>query len=159
MLWKIAFKLTDQEIVDFGARFQPPTIPGAPTFRSVNIVDGGRTITFYRPIPSSSANQQFQLKNRILGVYDRGSVGSVIEDEKILVDAETGQEYVRMVGLTYYMGQGNWGGPNGKVENVRLCKALIIIGPLLPSYPPPKDKAPDAQHMYEVPTNAALIYR
>jgi peroxisomal enoyl-CoA hydratase 2 len=104
----------DQEVVDFGSRFKPPTIPGVPTFKADNIIDGGRTTTCYRPIPTSSAGRRFQLTNKILGVYDRGKVGSVIEDERVLIDAETGDEYVRMVGVTYYMGQGNWGGPKGE---------------------------------------------
>jgi hypothetical protein len=111
--------LTDQEVVDFGARFKPPTIPGVPTFNADNIIDGGRTVTFYRPIPPSSVGRHFQLRNKILGVYDRGKVGSVIEDERVLVDAETGQEYVRMVANTYYMGQGNWGGPKGEISPVQ----------------------------------------
>ena len=153
--------MTDQEVVDFGSRFKPPTIPGVPTFKADNIVDAGRTTTFYRPIPTSSAGRRFQLTNKILGVYDRGNVGTVIEDERVLIDAETGEKYVKMVGIMYYIGQGNWGGPMG--EGFHFARLTIVLmhhlGSSQPSYPPPKDKAPDAQHTYQVPENAALLYR
>jgi peroxisomal enoyl-CoA hydratase 2 len=119
--------LTDQEVVDFSTRFKPPTIPGVPTFNVDNIIDGGRTITIFRPIPPSSVGRRFHLLNKVLGVYDRGKVGSVIEDERVLVDAETGQEYMRMVGLMYYIGQGNWGGPKGQISLTRSQQLFSYI--------------------------------
>jgi peroxisomal enoyl-CoA hydratase 2 len=110
---KTAFKLTDQEVVDFGSRFTPMAIPGIPKLSANNIIDGGRAMTFYRQIPNTSAGRRFELRSRIVGVYDKGKLGTIVEDEKILVDAASGEEYVKLVGNTFYMGQGNWGGPKG----------------------------------------------
>lgn len=102
-----AFKLTDQEVVDFSSRFTPPVIPSVPKLNPDNIIDGGRTMTSYRQIPTSSAGRRFELRSRLVGVYDKGKLGSIIEDEKILVDAASGEEYVKAVGNTFYLGQGN----------------------------------------------------
>jgi hypothetical protein len=52
-----------------------------------------------------------------VGAYDKGKVGRVVEDEKILVDRESGQEYVKVVGTTFYTGQGNWNRPNCKSKS------------------------------------------
>jgi len=82
-------------------------------------------MTFYRQIPNSSAGRRFELRSRIVGVYDKGKIGSVVEDEKILVDAETGEEYVKLVGNMFYMGQGNWNGPKGTRWPRKLCAAKL----------------------------------
>lgn len=111
--------------MDFASRFAPPTIPGVPKFDPGRIIDGGRTLTFYRQIPVTSAGRRFKLQSRIVGVYDKGRIGTIVEDEKILVDSETGEQYVKIVGNTFYMGQGNWNGPKGR---------LFIYGVLRPKY-------------------------
>jgi hypothetical protein len=109
--------LTDQEVVDFASRFTPPEIPGVPKLSADNIIDGGRIMTFYRQIPNNSAGRRFELRSRIVGVYDKGKLGTIVEDEKILVDSVSGDEYVKMIGNTFYLGQGNWGGPKGKMAS------------------------------------------
>lgn len=50
----------------------------------------------------------------MLGVYDKGKPGTVVETEQRLVDAETGETYSRAVGSGFYVGQGGWGGPKGE---------------------------------------------
>lgn len=75
------------------------------------MVDGERKITFYKPLPTSSAGKKFQIRSRVLGVYDKGKA-SVVEIEQSLVD-EKGDVYTKVIGSSFYVGQGNWGGPKG----------------------------------------------
>ena len=117
---RTAFKLTDQDVVDFASRFAPQQIPGVPKLSPDNIIDGGRSMTFYREIPSTSTGRHFEIRSRIVGVYDKGKLGSIVENEMILVDASSGEEYVKVFGNTFYMGQGNWGGPKGASRHSRI---------------------------------------
>lgn len=108
------FKKTSQEVVDFGKSISPPSIPGVPKLSPDRIIDGGRAMTFYRQLPTTSAGRRFKLNAKVIGVYDKGKLGSVVEIEQTLVDDESGEEYAKIVGNTFYMGQGNWGGPKGQ---------------------------------------------
>jgi hypothetical protein len=108
-----AFKQTDQEVIDFYARSGSTPIPNVPKFDSRRVVDGQRTITFYKPIPPTSAGKEFELKSRVVGVYDKGKAGSVVETETILAE-KGGDVYSKAVGSAFFVGQGNWGGPKGK---------------------------------------------
>ena len=109
----IVFKHTDQEVIDFEERFSALEIPGVPIFKSDRIIDGGQTITLHREIPTTSAGRRFKLQVKILGVYDKGKLGSVMETEHLLVDDESGDKYATIVNTKFYLGQGNWGGPKG----------------------------------------------
>lgn len=114
-----AFKQTDQEVIDFYARSGSTPIPNVPKFDSRRVVDGQRTITFYKPIPPTSAGKIFELKSKVVGVYDKGKAGSVVETETILAE-KGGDVYSKAVGSAFFVGQGNWGGPKGEdsyVEN------------------------------------------
>lgn len=71
-------------------------------------------MTFYKPLPVTSEGRQFELRTKVVGVYDKGKVGTVVETEQLTVDKETGEVYTKMVGSGFYIGQGNWGGPKGK---------------------------------------------
>jgi len=71
-------------------------------------------MTFYRELPNTSAGRRFKLHAKVVGVYDKGKLGSVVEIEQTLVDDESGERYAKIVGNTFYMGQGNWGGPKGE---------------------------------------------
>jgi len=140
----LPFKHTDQEVVDFYGRSGASPIPGVPKFDSKRILDGERHIFFYKPIPTTSEGRKFEIRSKVLGVYDKGKPGSVIESEAVLVDKETGEEYARTVGSGFAVGQGGWGGPKG---------------PKNPSYNPPAGKQPD--EIYELQTNkeTAHLYR
>lgn len=119
--------MTDQEVVDFASRFTPPEIPGVPKLSANNIIDGGRTMTFYHQIPTNSSGRRFELRSRIVGVYDKGKMGSIVENEQILVDAVSGEEYVKIVGNTFYMGQGNWKGPKGEIFTAETHRFMTIL--------------------------------
>jgi peroxisomal enoyl-CoA hydratase 2 len=82
-------------------------------------------MTFYRELPSTSTGRRFTLHAKVAGVYDKGKLGSVVEIEQMLVDDESGEKYAKIVGNTFYMGQGNWGGPKGQSVLVLLISTTI----------------------------------
>lgn len=108
----LPFKHTDQEVINFYARSGAAPIPGVPKFDSSRVLDGQRKMEFYKPLPVSSAGRKFEIRNKVIGVYDKGKA-SVVETEALLVDAQTGEKYTRAVGSGFYVGQGGWGGPKG----------------------------------------------
>lgn len=70
-------------------------------------------MTFLKPLPTTSAGKTFELKSKVLGVYDKGKAGTVVETELLLME-KGGDVYARAVGSGFYVGQGNWGGPKGE---------------------------------------------
>lgn len=83
-----------------------------PQFDSRRVVDGERKITFLKPLPPTSAGKAFELRSRVVGVYDKGKA-SVVETEQTVVEKETGEVYSRAIGSAFFVGQGSWGGPTG----------------------------------------------
>lgn len=79
-------------------------------------MDGERHITFYKPLPTSSEGKEFEIRGKVIGVYDKGKPGTVLETESLLVEKATGEVYTRAVGSAFFVGQGNWGGPKGTVS-------------------------------------------
>lgn len=92
-------------------------------------------MTFYKPLPTTSKGRKFEIRGTVIGVYDKGKPGTVVETQNDLVDSETGELYTRATGSGFAVGEGNWGGPKG---------------PKGKNYPPPEGKQPDAT--YEQPT-------
>ncbi|KAH8427057.1 uncharacterized protein LDX57_004775 [Aspergillus melleus] len=140
----LPFKLTDQEVTDFYARQKSHPVPGIPAFDPKRAVDGQRKITVLKPLPATSAGRRFELRSKVLGVYDKGKAGSVMESEQTIVDAGSGEVYSKVVSSGFFVGQGGWGGPKG---------------PSTPSYPPPEGKKPDAVHTIQTTAETAQLYR
>lgn len=107
------------------------------------MVDGERHLTFLKPLPTTSAGRTFELRSKIVGVYDKGKA-SVVETQQEIVDKATGEVYTRAIGSAFYVGQGNWGGPKG---------------PAAKSYLPPKGKKPDAVVTHPTTLESAHLYR
>jgi len=83
----------------------------------------------------------------VIGVYDKGKVGSVVETEQLLVEKKRGSDgevYARMVGSAVFIGQGNWGGPQG---------------PRTEAFPPPEGRRPGKVFELKLSDEAALLYR
>jgi len=139
----LPFKQTDQEVIDFYARQSAAPIPGVPKFDSRRVVDGQRLIKFLKPLPSTSQGKKFELRTRIIGVYDKGKAGSVVEQETVLAEKD-GDVYTKAVGSAFFVGQGNWGGPKG---------------PSTVNFPPPEGKKPDAVYTLQTTPESALLYR
>lgn len=140
----VAFKKTSQEVIDFYASQSSIPIPGVPRFDSRRVVDGQRLIQFLKPLPPTSAGRQFELRTKVIGVYDKGRVGSVVETEQQLVEKGNGEVYAQMVGSAVFIGQGNWGGPKG---------------PSTKAFPPPEGRRPDAVFELKLTPETALLYR
>jgi len=140
----LPFKHTDLDVIDFYARSAASPIPGVPKFDSKRVVDGQRKIEFYKPLPVSSHGRKFEIRSKVLGVYDKGKPGTVVETEQCLVDAETGEVYSRAVGSGFFIGQGGWGGPKGPKD---------------PTYAPPAGKPADATYALQTTPESALLYR
>lgn len=140
----LPFKQTSQEVIDFYAASAATPIPGVPKFDARRVVDGQRLMTFLKPFPPTSAGRKFELRSKVLGVYDKGKPGTVVETQQDIVDTETGESYARAVGSAFYVGQGGWGGPKG---------------PATENFPPPKGKKPDAVVSYQTTPSSALLYR
>ncbi len=80
----------------------------------------------------------------MLGVYDKGKAGSVVDSQMDIVDKETGEVYTSAVGSAFFVGQGNWGGPKG---------------PATKNFPPPEGKKPDVTVSHQTTLESALLYR
>jgi hypothetical protein len=99
-----------------------------PKFDSRRVVDGERKIEFYKPIPVSSAGRSFEVRSKVIGVYDKGKPGTVVETEQTLVDSSSGEVYSKVVGSGFFVGQGGWGGPKGKtLASVQIWFAFFLI--------------------------------
>jgi hypothetical protein len=141
---KTAFKQTTQEVIDFYKAQGAVPIPGVPKFDARRVVDGQRLMTFLKPFPTTSEGQKFELRSKVIGVYDKGKAGSVVETQQDIVDKATGESYARAVGSAFFVGQGNWGGPKG---------------PATENFPPPQGKKPDAVVSHQTTAESALLYR
>lgn len=139
-----AFKGTTQEVIDFYAAQKAVKIPSVPEFEYTRVVDGQRLVQFLKPLPTTSETHKFEIRSKVLGVYDKGRPGSVLEIQQELVDANTGDVYSRAIGSSFFVGQGNWGGPKG---------------PATENFPPPKDKKPDVTFEVQTQRETALLYR
>ncbi|KAI4110750.1 MAG: hypothetical protein LQ339_001025 [Xanthoria mediterranea] len=139
-----SFKQTDQEVIDFYARSSGARpIPGVPPFDHRRVVDGQRLMVFLKPLPPSSQGRDFELKTKVIGVYDKGKAGTVVETETTLAE-KGGDDYAKSVGSAFFVGQGNWGGPKG---------------PSTPNFPPPEGKKPDVVHVTQTTRESAHLYR
>lgn len=139
-----AFKTNSQEVIDFYAAEKAVAIPDVPSFDATRVVDGQRQIQFLKPLPPTSEGKKFEVRTRVLGVYDKGRPGTVIDTQTDLVDAGTGEVYTRAFGSSFYVAQGNWGGPKG---------------PATVAFPPPKDKKPDLVLEDQTSKETSLLYR
>ena len=131
-------------MIDFYAAQRAIPIPGVPKFDAKRVLDGQRSMTFLKPLPPTSAGRHFELRNTVVGVYDKGKAGSVVDTQQELVDKDSGEVYTRSNGSAFFVGQGNWNGPKG---------------PATVNYPPPKDKKPDATITHQTGPESALLYR
>ena len=100
-------------MIDFYGRSNTTPIPGVPKFDPRRVVDGQRLMTFLKPLPPTSQGKTFEIRSKVLAVYDKGKSGTVVETETVLAE-KGGDVYTKSVGSAFYVGQGNWGGPKGE---------------------------------------------
>ncbi|CCU75435.1 unnamed protein product [Blumeria hordei] len=140
----LPFKKNSLDVVDFYAAQNEVQIPNVPKLDPTRVVDGQRHMQFFRPLPTTSHGRKFELRSKVLGVYDKGKAGTVLESQLDLVDAENGDLYVRALSSFFYVGQGQWGGPKGQPT---------------PNFAPPAGKAPDSVSIQQTTPETALLYR
>ncbi|KAL1895249.1 hypothetical protein Sste5346_005395 [Sporothrix stenoceras] len=139
----LGFKQTDQDVYDFGKKMISGNVPGTPPFDIQNSVDGERSIEIIRPLPVSSDGLDLEIRQKVLGVYDKG--GNMIQDnEYTLLDAKTGTVYIKMASMAFGIKQGGYGGPRGPT------KTPVTM---------PKDRKPDAVRRFQTTKETALLYR
>lgn len=131
-------------MIDFYASQRAVPIPGVPQFDSKRVVDGQRSIKFLKELPTSSEGRQFEIRQKVTGVWDKGKAGTVLDTQMDLVDKTNGDVYASITGSAFFVGQGGWGGPKG---------------PATPNYPPPAGKTPDATFEVQTTKETALLYR
>ncbi|KAI9675549.1 MAG: hypothetical protein M1822_008902 [Bathelium mastoideum] len=139
----LPFRGTNIGVIDFYASQRQTPIPGIPPLDPKRVVDGERKIEFYKPLPTSSEGKQFEIRAKVLGVYDKGK-GTVVETENLLIEKGSAEVYTRATGSGFFVGQGGWGGPKG---------------PSTPSFLPPKNKKPDVVYTLQTNNESALLYR
>ncbi|WAO83884.1 MaoC-like domain-containing protein [Fusarium falciforme] len=140
----LLFKGDTQDVVDFYAAQKAVKIPGVPDFDPSRVVDGQRKMEFLKRLPVSSEGKRFEFRTKVIGVYDKGHPGSVVETQSDLVDAGNGEVYSRVTTSSFYVAQGNWGGPKG---------------PPTVSFPPPVDEKPDLVLEHQSTKQSGLLYR
>lgn len=105
--------MTDQEVIEFYSRNAVASIPGAPKIDLRGAVDGQRRLIVHRPLPTTSRGRRFELRNRVVGIYDKGDSGSSFETVQEIVEAGSGEVYATTQTMNFVPRQGNWGGPRG----------------------------------------------
>lgn len=68
-------------------------------------MDGERYIEIVKPIPTTSEGKKFELRRETIGAYDKGKAGLVLEEQVLLVDANSGEVYTKAIGSSFFVGQ------------------------------------------------------
>lgn len=132
----------DEDVLDARAQATAPKIPGGPKLDGGRGVDGQKFFKVHKPLPRSSKNQ-LELRKKVVGFYDKGKAGTVLETTTSLVDKHNGDVYTTEVGSVFFVGQGGWGGEKGP-------KPTIYAIPQQP---------PHRVHKIQTKDESALLYR
>lgn len=121
---------------------------------------GEQSISFSKPLPTSSERKEFELRAKVIGVYDKGKPGSVVETEHLLVEKSSGEVYSRAVGSSFFVGQGNWNGPKGNAGTyIAESHPNVCAGPKTVNYPPPEGEKPHFEYIHPTNAESAHLYR
>ncbi|EXJ66160.1 uncharacterized protein A1O5_10776 [Cladophialophora psammophila CBS 110553] len=143
----LPYKGTSQEVVDFTTLPKPTDlseIPRIPIFDRQRVVDGEKHIKIFKPLPLTSKGRRFELHQTLLGIYDKGKPGTVIETQTDLLDIESHEIYATVYGSVFAVGQGGWGGSKGPETR------KIVM---------PNDRGPDYVHTQTTTKETPLLYR
>ncbi|CAM1507022.1 Fc.00g066630.m01.CDS01 [Cosmosporella sp. VM-42] len=140
----LLFKGNTQDVVDFYAAQKAVKIPDVPEFDPSRVVDGQRKMEFFKNLPPTSAGKKFQFRTKVIGVYDKGKPGTVVDTQSDLVDVGSGDVYSRITTSSFFVAQGGWGGPKG---------------PKTVNFPPPEGRKPDFVLEHQSNKQSGLLYR
>jgi len=130
------------DVYDFLKRSTTAEVPGVPPFDGQRSVDGERTIEILKQLPVSSEGHDFEIQNKVAGVYDKGGA-MILEAEQELVDVNTSTVYAKIASTAFGIGQGGYGGPRGPSKTLKTM---------------PK-REPDGTHVFQTTAETPLLYR
>jgi acyl dehydratase len=114
--------------------------PGAMGLNYMLVVHGAQKVELHQPMPTSA---RITTKSRILGAYDKGPKGAVVDTETVLTDERSGAKIATLTSSIFARGDGGFGGPSEGA-------------------PPPHavpTRAPDLSVDLETRPDQALLYR
>lgn len=93
-------------MLDAKGQASAPEIPGL----SIKLdgsrgVDGQKYFKVFKALPQNSEGR-LELRKKIVGVYDKGKAGTVLETTTSLVDKHNGDVYTTEIGSVFFVGQG-----------------------------------------------------
>ncbi|KAJ5360465.1 hypothetical protein N7517_009656 [Penicillium concentricum] len=65
--------------------------PRAPGLDLRYAVDGQREVTIHKPLSTASTGSKFQLQNKVIEIYAKGSAGSAFDTEQKIVGSVAGE--------------------------------------------------------------------
>jgi len=105
------------------------------------VLHGEQSIILHRPLP---AEGEIIGKSRISSIVDRGAgKGALLYNERVVLDAKTGEKLATLEGTTFARGDGGFGGPSGPVKKPH----------------PEPDRAPDVAVDLPTRPEQAIVYR
>jgi acyl dehydratase len=104
------------------------------------VVHGAQKIELHKPMPTSA---EVLADTRVLGAFDKGPKGAVVETETVLRDKKSGEKVATLTSSMFARGDGGFGGPSDGAQ----------VPHVVPT------RAPDVS--VEIPTrpDQALLYR
>jgi acyl dehydratase len=82
--------------------------PGALGVNYMLVVHGAQKVELHQPMPTSA---RITTVSRVLGVYDKGPKGAVIDTETVLTDDRSGAKIATLTSSIFARGDGGFGGP------------------------------------------------
>lgn len=105
------------------------------------VLHGEQSLVLHKPLP---AEGEIIGRSRISAIVDRGpGKGALLYNERVVLDAKTGEKLATLEGTTFARGDGGFGGPSGPVKKPH----------------PEPERAPDL--LVDLPTRPeqAIVYR
>jgi acyl dehydratase len=113
---------------------------GAMGINFLLVVHGGQKIELHRPMPVSA---DILADSRVLGAYDKGAKGAVVETETVLREKRSGEPIATLTSSMFARGDGGFGGPSDGAQAPHLVP----------------ERAPDLTVEVTTRPDQALLYR
>lgn len=105
------------------------------------VLHGEQSVILHKPLP---AEGEIVGKSRISAIVDRGAgKGALLYNERVVLDAKTGEKLATLEGTTFARGDGGFGGPSGPVKKPH----------------PEPERAPDITVDLPTRPEQAIVYR
>lgn len=105
------------------------------------VLHGEQSVILHKPLP---AEGEIIGRSRISSIVDRGpGKGALLYNERVVLDAKTGEKLATLEGTTFARGDGGFGGPGGPVKKPH----------------PEPERAPDVTVDLPTRPEQAIVYR